>query len=192
MATDISDDSLARTVSRALRHAPESYYLEIDSDGWVSIEHLLLAICYDRREWRDVDMDRLRRVVTSIGGEDMRFEIQGNFIRALYGHSASSVLAHGTTSPPPILYHGTSKACFEAILRTNLRPMGRNYVHLSSDWNYADNVAKRVSQLPIVLLVRAGEAAKEGIVFRRANGHVWLAEMVPARFLFLNTGPSGG
>jgi putative RNA 2'-phosphotransferase len=39
------------------------------------------------------------------------------------------------SKPPAILYHGTSPSAAKNIMSEGLRPMNRQYVHLSTDKN---------------------------------------------------------
>lgn len=40
---------LSKEVSYALRHAPWEYELELDDEGWVSIEQILIALRRDKQ-----------------------------------------------------------------------------------------------------------------------------------------------
>ncbi|MBI3468413.1 MAG: RNA 2'-phosphotransferase, partial [Planctomycetes bacterium] len=71
--------------SHALRHAPEKYFLIMDSRGAVDLECFLLAIRYHRPEWASLTVEDIHRISGS--GWNTRFEISGTRIRALYGHS---------------------------------------------------------------------------------------------------------
>ncbi len=178
----LPDDSLLRTIAFALRHGPHRFFLEMDAEGWVKLDHLLLALRHERREWADLDLENLWRVARSNNGT--RFEVQGRRIRALYGHSIGDVGGFTPMLPPPLLYHGTSSSKAEKILYGELEPMGRNYVHLTTDWNYANAVA--TSNLrPVVLSIRARAAADSGVKFWKSNEHVWLSASIPAQFLSL-------
>jgi putative RNA 2'-phosphotransferase len=45
-------ERLSRTVSHALRHAPEQYNIELDEEGWTSTESLLENLKLIRPEWK--------------------------------------------------------------------------------------------------------------------------------------------
>jgi len=61
-----------------------------------------------------------------------RYEIAAERIRALYGHSFGNKLVKEVGVPPDILFHGTSFDSYQLIQEESLRPMKRQYVHLSS------------------------------------------------------------
>jgi hypothetical protein len=65
------------------------------------------------------------------GSSKRRHEIVGERIRALYGHSVPSKLPRERAMPPAILFHSTSPNAADAITHDGLKPMSRQYVHLS-------------------------------------------------------------
>jgi putative RNA 2'-phosphotransferase len=69
------------------------------------------------------------------------------------------------------------------IRKEGLRPMGRQYVHLSSDEETAVSVGKRKTNTPVILRVRAGRASQDGVAFYIGNEKVWLADRVPPEYL---------
>lgn len=115
--------------------------------------------------------------------EKKRHELHGDKIRALYGHSVPHKLAKDVAQPPAILYHGTAPATLALIKEGGLRPMGRQYVHLSADTATAEQVGKRKAGKPVILSVRAGEAYLAGVPFYRGNEQVWLADMIGPEFI---------
>lgn len=174
--------SLQRTVAHALRHAPEYYFLEMDSCGWVDFDHLLLALRYHRRSWLGLTRSDLQRVIKKAQGW-AQFEIKGNRIRALYGHSLDLPEVACMALPPYVLYHGTCGSLRDAIRVEGLRPMNRTRVQLSSNWNYSFNVAHAKAIRPMVLSIRARDAADSGTTFWKCSCHNWLAVSVPAQFV---------
>ncbi|OAB38461.1 RNA 2'-phosphotransferase [Paenibacillus glacialis] len=97
---------LSKEVSYALRHAPGEYELELDSEGWVDIEHLLLSLHTDKK-WESITESDLRRMVDA--SDKKRHEILNKRIRALYGHSVPQKVLKKVGIPPSILYHGTAR-----------------------------------------------------------------------------------
>ena len=77
-------EALSKEISYALRHAPWEYELEMDEDGWVSIEQLLDAL-HREREWKSITQEDIQQMIDI--SEKKRHEIVGNRIRAFYGHS---------------------------------------------------------------------------------------------------------
>jgi len=69
------------------------------------------------------------------------------------------------------------------IVSEGLKPMARQYVHLSVDEATAGAVGRRKGAAPVLLKVDAAAAHADGVVFYVGNEKVWLADTVPARFI---------
>ena len=171
---------LVRTLTFALRHNPWHFGLELDAQGWTMLDELVIAIRFNRYDWALVDEIVL---MTAIEGMD-RFEVRDGRIRATYGHSIELGELPPAASPPHLLFHGTTQEALPAIRRDGLKPMGRRFVHLTSNRDYALLVAS-AKQGHAVVLVHAAVANDSGQVFRRANKHVWLTDRVDASFLVI-------
>lgn len=115
-------------------------------------------------------------------------EIRDGRIRALYGHSVPGRVERTAAGPPRWLFHGTSPSAAEVIGVDGLRPMGRQFVHLSVDRDTARAVGSRKSDLPVILRVDARAAAEAGVAFYAGNKMVWLADFVPPKFVAADDG----
>lgn len=173
--------ALSKTMSHALRHQPWLYELELDGEGWVPLEELRAALRERGGWWAGIERADIDETVRL--SPKQRFEISDDRIRALYGHSVPGRLLKVPAQPPPHLFHGTSPHAADVILRDGLRPMARQYVHLSTDVDTAVQVGGRKAAAPVVLRVDVTGAAGAGVVFYRGNDHVWLTDGVPGRFL---------
>ena len=112
-----------------------------------------------------------------------RYEIADGRIRAFYGHSVPQRLKREPAKPPPVLYHGTDPAVVAAIRADGLRPMRRQFVHLSTDVETARQVGRRKARAPVILEIAAGSAHDAGCRFYLGNDKVWLADHVPPPFI---------
>ena len=173
--------ALSKTISHALRHEPWVYELELDEKGWVEIESLIKTLSQEREEWKDLSIQDLEEIIKI--SSKKRFEIMGNKIRALYGHSLPEKLVKEPLPPPETMFHGTSRRAWEIIKSSGLLPMNRQYVHLSSDKKTAIEVGKRKDKNPIILMVKSQEAFEKGIKFYKGNEKIWLADYVPAGYI---------
>lgn len=173
--------SLSKEVSYALRHAPWKYELELDELGFVPVEQLLAALNESKARERAITADDLAEMIRL--SEKRRHEIVGDKIRALYGHTTPQKIAKVVTEPPAVLYHGTAHRFLDAILSEGLKPMTRQYVHLSADVDTAADVGSRRDPEPVILTVDARLATEEGLPFYIGNDKVWLADRVPAKYL---------
>jgi putative RNA 2'-phosphotransferase len=180
--TDRKDlGSISRIASHALRHEPWLYELELDDEGWVPVDELLSALRVEKPEWSTLMESDLAEMISC--SDKKRHELRDGKIRALYGHSVPGKLLKQPAEPPAVLYHGTSPDTAERIKADGLRPMGRQYVHLSVDKATAAQVGRRKSQTPVLLEVNAAQAHEVGITFYRGNDQVWLADFIPGVFI---------
>ncbi|MEV7662797.1 RNA 2'-phosphotransferase [Paenarthrobacter sp. NPDC089316] len=172
---------LSRAVSHALRHEPWLYELELDGEGWTPVEDLLQALRGESPDWVNLDVTDLEGMLLS--SPKRRHELDGGRIRALYGHSVPTRILKPQESPPQKLFHGTSRESLEAIQSEGLRPMGRQYVHLSENIEMAKQVGQRKDTAPVVLRIDSAAAHGENVSFYRGGEKVWLADSVPAAFI---------
>lgn len=179
--TKLNSTALSKTLSHALRHEPWIYELELDAQGWASLDAVLNALRAERSEWASLVVEDLEQMIAT--SSKKRHEIEGNRIRAFYGHSITGLLAKERASPPHVLYHGTAPEVACVIKVDGLKPMNRQYVHLSSDIETAHEVGRRKSKLPTILKVDAERASQSGVLFYLGNEKVWLADMIPSSFI---------
>lgn len=170
-----------------LRHQPDFYGVDPDEAGWVPIETVIAALGRQGKEWSDLKADDIHAMITA--AEKQRFEMQKGRIRAVYGHSLPGRIAHVPAAPPTLLYHGTTDTALKSIMVQGLLPMRRQFVHLSADAIAAARVGGRRTDDPVIIMVQAGRAHADGIVFYRSNDQVWLAESIAPDYLdFPNRG----
>lgn len=179
MQIDLTE--LSRTISHALRHAPWIYELELDDQGWTPVADLLAAMQQQQTDWQLLSEADLNQMISQ--SNKKRFEMQNGKIRALYGHSLPTKLAKTLAQPPEILFHGTSPSAVEIIQKQGLKPMARQYVHLSVDRQTASEVGKRKSKKPVILEIAAAIAYENGVKFYQGNEMVWLADNVPPEYI---------
>lgn len=174
---------LSKEISYALRHAPWEYELELDENGFVPVEQLLAALNEGGSYSRGVTVGDLETVVRS--SDKKRHEIVGDRIRAVYGHSVPSKINYDSSTPPAVLYHGTARRFVDQILAEGLKPMSRQYVHLSTDIDTAMRVGLRRDSSPVLFEVDARLANADRLNFYQGNDKVWLTDEIPPRYLRL-------
>jgi putative RNA 2'-phosphotransferase len=177
----LKNADISRVMSHALRHEPWLYELELDDEGWASIDSLIEALRRTGPEWREISRADVERVLTQT--DKKRHELVGDRVRALYGHSVPGKLLRSLGRPPGVLYHGTSSETAKVLEHEGLKPMSRQYVHLSFDIATAREVALRKSRMPVLFEIASGAAHEAGVAFYAGNEKVWLADIVPASFL---------
>ena len=170
-------ERFSRWMAYVLRHNPERYGLQTDQHGFVDLDEFMKIA---QRRHPDMTLDRLRLLITS--GRAARFELAGDRVRARYGHSIPVEPVGPPVEPPVQLYYGTDAVRLEALLSSGLNPHDRRLLHLSETVDEALAIARRKSEQPAVVCVRAREASEAGVSFYLESA-VYLASFIPARFL---------
>ncbi|NLF00010.1 MAG: RNA 2'-phosphotransferase [Anaerolineales bacterium] len=176
---------LGKFLALILRHQPERFALALDEQGWASLTEVL-AILNGLPNFRWATLADVRNVAAADGEAGVhRFEVQGDRIRACYGHSFDRLIAYEPCTPPPVLYYGAPRPAIDSIRQRGLLPIGRQYVHLSTDPDTALRLGTPQSEVPLLVRVRAAEAYAAGITFYSAGETVYLARTIPAQFVAL-------
>lgn len=147
MLNQAMEKSLSKMMTKILRHTPEDFGVVLDPvDGSCTLSTLLEAI-HAQPKWALVRQEDIEQVVRN--SDKQRFKIEGDRIRARYGHSHDKV-QYTPGEPPAILYHGTNKIALQSILKEGLSPMSRQYVHLSEGTHFATLAGSRRGELVIL------------------------------------------
>jgi putative RNA 2'-phosphotransferase len=171
--------TLSKLLSLMLRHEPAKFGLVLDPEGFTPVGDVLQAV---RGAIPDVTEGDIVAVIETIEPDKKRFSLDDGEIRANYGHSLSERIAQSAHVPPDALFHGTNQTWVALILRDGLKPMRRQYVHMTPNAELARRVGARRGA-PVLLEVDARTAHADGIVFYQANESFWLADLVPAKYL---------
>jgi putative RNA 2'-phosphotransferase len=181
---------LSKYLSGALRHFPDDAGVSLDAAGWASWDAVVESV-ESQYDWAGA------RAVEAVVATDPkgRFERRvgegGDRIRAAYGHSVDVDLdsnsdrgaVTGDTDVPGTLYHGTAPRHLDAIREEGLRPMGRQFVHLSGSQESARAVGQRHTADPVVFAVDVRGLAAAGFDVRKRGHDTYTVERVPPRFL---------
>lgn len=174
----MNDLKVGKTISYALRHNPEQYNLMPDADGFVKIDDLIRGL-FDV-ENIDIEISDIERIMQN--SDKKRYEIKSDKIRATYGHSDVHV-KKAKAEPPEFLYHGTSHKAYEIIKDEGLKPMNRQFVHLSEETETAEIVGKRRDSQPVILKINAKKAFSEDVGFYKGNDTTWLSDDIPKEYI---------
>lgn len=115
--------------------------------------------------------------------ERKRFEIIGNRIRALYGHTISIKQNLVEDKTVEVLFHGTTSDSAQKILAVGLKPMRRTFVHLSPTVEIAREVGLRRTSEPAVLIIDAKTAMRDGFLFYKVTDKVYLCGFLPPEYI---------
>lgn len=117
---------LSKAMAFHLRHGDR---VKLDPDGWASLAELATAI------GRGVTETEIAIVASTLS--EPRFEFRDNLVRARYGHTRNVPMIMRNASKPSEIraYHATDLNSAYSIveLAKGLRPMERQFVHLSTD-----------------------------------------------------------
>lgn len=170
---------VSKFLALVLRHDPGRIGVSLDAGGWVDVDAVLAAAA---RHGMAIGRAELAEVVRDNPKQRFRLDEDGNRIRANQGHSLEVDLGLAPVEPPPVLFHGTSRAVLPAVRAEGLRPMGRRHVHLSADADTAVEVGRRHGS-PVLLTVDSARMHADGLAFFRSVNGVWLTDHVPSAFL---------
>ena len=171
---------LSKFLSLVLRHRAGEFGLVPDGEGFVSLAELLDVV--EGHAPPPAGREDVLRLLAD--PEQRRFELRDERVRASYGHSrAQPPVSYPPVEPPEQLFHGTSPTAVAHVRRTGLRPMGRQYVHLSVTRGEAERVGVRRARPPVVLTIRARAAHAAGIRFHSPEPSHFLARSIPPEFI---------
>ena len=178
----INDNELSKVISHALRHEPDKYNIELSKDGWVAIVDLVKGIRNNIIGLTYITEDDIINLVVS--AKKKRHEIFDGRIRALHGHSLIIGGEWKSIKPPAILYHATSTGRIARIEKEGLKPMERQFVHLATTQEAANEVALKKYQSVVLLQINALAAFENSIPFYSNNEDaIWMCECVPPEYL---------
>ncbi|MDR2095148.1 MAG: RNA 2'-phosphotransferase [Treponema sp.] len=171
---------ISKFLSLVLRHQPETIHLNMDNNGWVDIDELI----HNANEYKHMRLDKeiLAEIVKTNDKQRFIIDNEKNKIRANQGHSISIDLALEPQTPPDELFHGTAIRFLESIMENGIKPMSRQYVHLSRTVEIAENVGKRHGK-PIVLYINSKAMYENGYKFYLSENKVWLVDYVPKEYI---------
>jgi len=181
-------EMLSKFLSLLLRHKPEIFDLQMDKEGFVSVDELVGKI----RTRKNFSWVTPRDIMSLIKSDAKnRFElrvINGKyFIRARYGHNKNLPveIKYEELKPGEVkfLYHGTRKDVLPHILREGLKPMSRKYVHLTRTPEDALVVAQRRRSSSVILKIDVENFLKDGGVVYKATNKIYLAREIPPKYI---------
>lgn len=170
---------ISKFLSLVLRHRPELIGIELDAQGWVSVQELLTQAHRQGTRFSEVE---LRQVVRESDKQRFALSEDGVMIRANQGHSVPVDLALERSVPPEMLYHGTVAIFLADIREKGLLKGKRHHVHLSPDEATATKVGSRRGK-PVILQIASQRMHTDGVEFYLSANGVWLTEHVPSGYI---------
>lgn len=170
---------IGKFISLVLRHSPEVIGLELDENGWASVDEL---IAKSKKKRYNYTFDDLVEIVETNDKKRYSFNEKRTKIRANQGHSIDIDLNLTPVEPPQYLYHGTATRFVGFIREEGIVKGSRQHVHLSKDKDTAVKVGTRHGK-PEVLTIRTGKMFEDGILFYLSDNGVWLTEYVDPKYI---------
>lgn len=147
----------------------------IDKNGWRRVDELIEKYGYTYQ--------MLEAITATNNKKRYAFSLDKLLIRARQGHSIPVDVGLTEASPPEILYHGTSLAAYIShISKEGIKPMSRQFVHLSADYNTAVTVGKRHGGNPYVIKIDTCRMLENNYKFWLSENGVWLTKAVPTGY----------
>ncbi len=169
---------IGKFISLILRHDPQKIGLELDANGWANIDELIEKSAKHRVRFT---RDNLDEIIITNDKKRYSFNSNATKIRANQGHSINIDLQLKPIPPPPFLYHGTPEKFVAIIREEGLKPMNRQYVHLSADKETATKVGSRRGK-PYIFIILTDKIYEDGIEFYQAENGVWLTDYVDPKY----------
>jgi len=171
---------ISKLMAYVLRHSPWEFGLKPDEEGFVPLEELVRAL---RNVYPNVTEELVREIVEN--DPKGRYEIRDGKIRARYGHSYPVSLNHEEDRETRVLYHGTPRRNLGQIMKEGLKPMKRQFVHLTTSREEALETGRRHGRDVVLLVVDTECLRKRGLKIYRAGKNVRIVERVPPECITL-------
>jgi putative RNA 2'-phosphotransferase len=104
-------------------------------------------------------------------------------VRATYAHSVDVNLDDLPDANTDELYFPCSEEELDILLEKGLNPSDRKKIHLSGTLEKAISAGRVKIENPIILVIDAGQATKDGVKIKRAAKTVYVADTVPPKYL---------
>ncbi len=180
--SDREANSLGRILALVLRHAPEKFGVDMDINGWVNTRELSESISKQRRHYHWLRGWHFSAIANS--DEKGRYQVEGEMIRATYGHSIELELDLPTDDIPEALYWPCEPEQVKAILELGITAGDRQHVHLSKTITKAMEAGHVRIDRPAIMEVDTTRAIADGNIIYRAGKSVYLTTDMPADYLY--------
>jgi len=171
---------VSKLMAYILRHSPGEFGLKPDREGFVPLDELVRVL---QTVYPDVTEELVREIVKR--DAKGRYEIRDGKIRARYGHSFPVSLNHEEDTESRVLYHGTPRRNLTRIMREGLKPMRRQFVHLSTSRSEAIETGRRHGKDVVLLIIDADCLRRKGLKIYKAGKNVRIVEKVPPECITL-------
>ncbi len=181
--SDREHNGLGRLVAGVLRHFPEKFELEMDINGWVSTKDMTDRFKAHRRYYHWLRPWHFKAIAESDGKG--RYQVEGNMMRATYGHSVEIEIDLPTDDIPEALFWPCKPEELQNHLELGIKAGDRIHVHLSKTIANALEAGHVHMPRPTILEVDTTAAIVDGHTIYKAGTTVYLTEDIPPKYLFV-------
>lgn len=173
--------ALARLAAYALSRRPDEFGLVPDEAGFIPLKTLVRALA-EEEGWAFLREPHLREVVRE-PRHAADFELDSEERIRSAAPDALAGFFRPAPEPPPILYHAARRKAYPHILEHGLSAPEGAWVVLAASAEMALKVGRRRDGEPVMLEVRAAQAAEAGVEFHQAGELLYVAAAVPRQNL---------
>jgi putative RNA 2'-phosphotransferase len=159
-----------------LRHNPDAGPIVVDPFGWADVKEVLSVL--------NMTSSDLIRLVNGDDKQRYAFSKDMTRIRANQGHSIDVLIDMEVYVPTEgeVFYHGTVNRAVKTILLEGLKPMSRQFVHMTKDRDLALKTGSRRGE-PVLLQIDAFGLRERGIEILRSQNDVFQTKSVPREII---------
>ncbi len=154
----------------------------MDLNGWVNSRELSEAIQGQRRHFHWLRAWHFEAIANA--DTKGRYQVEGEMIRATYGHSIELELDLPTDDIPESLYWPCDPEAVPTHMELGITSGDRKHVHLSRTISNAMEAGHVRIDRPAILEIDTTRAIAEGYTIWRAGKTVFLCEEMPSEFLY--------
>ena len=122
-------NGIGRMMAGVLRHFPEKFNIQLDINGWVSCNALCDAFKEARHYYHWLRPWHFEAIASAEAKG--RYQVEGEMVRATYGHSIEIELDLPTDDIPEALYYPCTEEDLQNHLELGIKAADRQHVHLS-------------------------------------------------------------
>jgi len=167
----------------ALAKKPDSFGLVPDENGWIKLKELVKAISQEQR-FKHVTAKVIEQFVLLLEKEDFELDSQSKKIRVSYKLRKNLKFSYEISIPPPILFTAIRPKAYHYIL-TNGFISKENPIVFSRSKELALKRGKWIHNNPLLVTIKAYEAANNGSVFYKVGEEIFLSHYIAPEYIHI-------
>lgn len=172
---ELDKTELARLLATILRHEPDRLDIQLDIEGWVDIDSLLLG--FDACSPYIIEKEDLEDAVLNADYGRFEYDDEQGRLRAKKGHTTDHV-SYDVAEPPEHLYRAVPAQHAEYLHRNGLKSVDRKYTQVFVDYMAAvDDGNRRGIETICVASIDANAAYNDGTLFYLHDDEWYVQEL---------------